>query len=319
MRLEVPVPESLSNELTSFWTEVFGAPDEDLSPVLAGEELAHNADTIYLRRRGERLAGTCLLTVPKALPTLGGFGEVATDPEFRGTGIATELCGQSVEDFTAGGGQALFLGTGNPDAARVYHRLGWRKLAGANVMALIASGDSPEGFLVDLFREPAPAAVGAGSAADRVPMVPLILSPHDWQVMDANAGTLSTRHSLQGGCMSLYPRYTAVAKDGRGAWFSAKTADGRAVGLSTARLDGGGECQVDGFTHGDHQSAWQGLIESAAGWGAAHGAATSWAAVSVEDEDKMALFESLGFRRAGSATGFDLGGRVVGAVRVERG
>ena len=35
----------------------------------------------------------------------------------------------------------------------MYTRCGWRKLAGAEVMAFIVSGDSPEAFLVDFFRD----------------------------------------------------------------------------------------------------------------------------------------------------------------------
>ena len=63
----------------------------------------------------------------------------------------------------------FFLGTVNPAAARVYHRLGWRKLAGAEVMANILSGESPEAFLVEYFQKGASdgcGGVSCGSSAD---------------------------------------------------------------------------------------------------------------------------------------------------------
>ena len=122
MRIEVPLTASLTRELSDFWNEIYGSPPDVSSEVLLGNELKHN--TLYVTRRGERLAGTCLLTTSRTVPILAGVGEVATYPEFRGSGIATELCGQAVNDFRVSGGQAIFLGTVNPFAARVYYRLG---------------------------------------------------------------------------------------------------------------------------------------------------------------------------------------------------
>jgi GNAT superfamily N-acetyltransferase len=319
MRLVVPITPELTEELYDFWGEIFGPPSPDLPPrVLLGHEQEHNRNILYLTRRGGSLAGTCLTTIPKGVPRLAGFGEVATGPRLRGSGIATDLCGQAVDEFRGSGGQAFFLGTGSPVAARIYHRLGWRKLAGANVMANISSGDSPESFFTDYFRDPGTSTIRAASDADRVPMIPLLVSPHDWQVLDANTGMYSTRYRVQHSCMGLYPKYFAITEDGRGTWFSAVTEDGRVVGLATARLDAGRGCQVDGFTHKYHQTAWEPLIQSAIDWGASSGASSWWAAVSAEDEEKQALFESLGFRRSGAGEEFSLEGRTVASVRLER-
>ena len=317
MRTQVPVSEGLTHELIEFWESIFGPSDEVTPELLLGDELQHNLDDLYIERRDGRLAGTCHVTVPRKAPRLGGFGEVATDPEFRGSGIATDLCGQAAEEFSGSGGEAIFLGTVNPNAARIYHRQGWRKLAGATVMARISSGDSPESFLVNYFHERGPVSVSVASSAVRVPMIPLIVTPHDWQVLDANAGMYSTRYREQNSCMGLYPRYQAVVRDGRGACFACHADENRLVGLSTARLDDSGGCQVDGFTHARHMSAWGDLVQAAHGWGVTNGATVSWAAVSVEDEDKQAKFESLGFREVGATDRFDLDGRSVEAVRME--
>ena len=116
----------------------------------------------------------------------------------------------------------------------------------------------------------------------------------------------------------LYPKYAALTEGGRGAWFSAHTSDGRVVGLATARLDGSGGCQVDGFAHKYHQSSWEALISSAVDWGVAKGVSLSWASLSVEDEEKQALFASLEFRGARSDDVFNLDSRNVAALRLER-
>ena len=317
LRLEAPLEAKLVDELFEFWLPIFGLPN-DLNPeTLLGLESPQSLITAYTRRLGDRLAGTCLVIRPEAMPDLGGFSEVATSPDARRTGIATALSIQARDDFRERGGSALFLGTVNPDAARIYFRLGWRKLAGANVMVNVMSGDSPEEYLVNFFRDLGPATVGAASPSDRVPMIPALLSPHDWQVLDLNVEMLSTRYTVQNSCLGLYRRYSALASDGLGAWFCARTDLGHVVGTSSARLDGNGGCRVDGFVQRYYTDSWGELIQSATAWGAAKNASPIWTTVSVEDEEKLSLFESLGFRNVGPGESFDLGGRQVGTVRCE--
>ena len=153
--------------------------------------------------------------------------------------------------------------------------------------------------------------------ADEIAALPLLVSPHDWQVLDANAGILSTRYCRQRTTRGLFSRYLAVAGDGGGACFSARSTEGGVVGLATARLDDIGGCRVDGFAHKYFLESWDVLIKAAMDWGASQGTDPCWATVSVEDEEKRALFERLGFRNIGSADEFDLDGRAVAAVRME--
>ena len=318
-RINVPLPEGLIPELTLFWEEIFETSYEGFKPIFAGDEIEDNEDILYLMRQGENLAGTSHLTVGNASPRLGGLGEVATPPAFRRQGIAAQLCEAARDDFREQGGEAFFLGTGNPAAARIYYRLGWRKLAGANVMALIVSGNSPETFLVDYFREAeGQTTIVPGTSAQRIPMIPLIVCPHDWQVLDANAGIFSTRYAVQSSCMGLYPKYDALIQGQSGAWFGAGADSGHLIGLATARLDGSGVCHVDGFTHQRCLKAWGDLIQTAMDWGADRGA-TEWrGTLSVEDEDKRSLFESLGFEVAGEGEMFTLGERRVPSALLKR-
>ena len=318
-RINVPLPEGLIPELTVFWEEIFGTSYEDFKPIFAGDEAEDNEDILYLMREGKDLAGTSHLTVGKAVPRLGGLGEVATPLAFRRQGIAAQLCEAARDDFRGQGGEAFFLGTGNPAAARIYYRLGWRKLAGANVMALVVSGNSPEAFLVEYFREAeGQITIVQGTAAQRIPMIPLIVCPHDCQVLDANAGIFSTRYAVQSSCMGLYPKYDALLQQQRGAWFGAQTDSGHLIGLATARLDGSGVCHVDGFTHQRCLDTWGDLIQAAMDWGVDRGATESCGTLSVEDEDKRSLFESMGFEVAGEGEAFTLGERQVPSVLLKR-
>ena len=297
MKFEAPLKLSLSQELINFWGKIFpGSPDVSIEALL-GDEADHNKGIFYIARKGNKLAGTCHLTIPINIPYLGGFGEVATEIEFRREGIATQLSKNAIEDFKAQGGQALFLGTGEPGPARIYRRLGWHRLAGSNVMANITTGASPEEFMVDYFSKPDTFTVQAGGPPHRVPMIPLALTPHNWQVLDSNVPLFSTRYQIQRSCMGLYPRYTAVAKNGFGAWFAAVTADHRVVGLSSARLDRTHGCRVDGFAHARFSDAWKPLVEAAIAWGKENGGQSFHALLSVEDEQKQQAYEGLGFTR----------------------
>ena len=316
---EVPLPAALVDELIPFWHASFGEGPVDIErEVFIGQEEDCSHGTLYLAREGDIVAGTCFTMHSRTAPELAGFGEVATDPRFRCRGIAGRLCGEAVSDFRDRGGQALFLGTGNPAAARVYQRQGWRKLAGAEVMVNISSGESPEAFLVDFFRPPAEVRIEPAGADVRVPMIALILVPHDDQVLDANVGLYSCRYTVQSSCMGLYPRYVRGLAEGRGAWWAARTEDGRVVGLASALLDGARRCQVDGFTHMYYAHVWAELLGAAGQWGSARGADQVGALVSVEDEAKLARFESLGFAEDGSGEEFEIGGRRVASRRLTR-
>ena len=317
VKFEAPLDARLVDELFEFWLPIFGLPN-DLNPeTLLGLETPQSLISAYVSRLDDKLAGTCLVVSSQNLPDLGGFSEVATSPAARRSGIATTLSREARDDFSERGGRVLFLGTVNPAAARIYFRLGWRKLAGANVMVNVLNGGSPEEYILDFFQGSGPVKVGAASPADRVPMIPVLLSPHDWQILDLNVEMMSTRYAVQNSCLGLYRRYSALANDERGAWFCARTALGHVVGLSSARLGIDGTCRVDGFAHRDYLGSWEGLINAATAWGVAKSDSGVWTSVSIEDEEKLALFDSAGFKYAGPGEPFDMDGRQVGTLRCE--
>jgi len=315
MKYSTPLQPELTEELFQFWDPIFPGEPDFPRDLFLGSEVEHNRCDVYLERRNGTIVTTCDILYPLAIARLGGFGEVATSPQYRGEGLATEICRRALADFQSTGGEAIFLGTDNPSSARIYHRLGWRKIAGSNVMACISSGDSPEAFLVDYFRQPGTGTVRTAGPDLRVPIIPLLLTAHDWQILDANAGMYSTRYDVQVSCNGLYRRYRYVVQDGRGQWFAAATDDGRVVGLSTARLDESDQCSVDGFTHQLYTDCFSELIQEAIRWGRSHDAAAIYATLSAEDEDKQRLFQSLGFRKGQPGHDFELGGRKVKLVQ----
>jgi len=328
-----PVSAGLADELAAFWEAIFETSFEESREVLGnGIEVGRNRDTVWCLRRESSpetsdaggLSATCQLTVSAKQEELGGVGGVATAPDCRRQGLAERLCREARNLFREGGGEALFLGTVNPTAARVYNRLGWRRLAGSTVYANVMSDLSPEEFLVDWFRGASgPVTVNPGTARARIPMIPLLLTPHSEQVLDANLDLVSTRYARQDSCMGLYPRYAELAVAG-GAWFGGWSENRRLVGLASARpltvVDDEPEwtAQIDGCVHRVARAAWRDLIEAALAWATEAGASEALVVTSVEDELKRIQFEAIGFRSDGAGDEIDIGGRWVGTIRLKR-
>ncbi|AWT59833.1 MAG: hypothetical protein DF168_01028 [Candidatus Moanabacter tarae] len=294
-QLAPPISEELKSKLFDLWERTFASSYQGFENMMDGGEICQNRDIIYFLRREGEILGTCHLTISCSQFSLGGIGEVVTVPRFRRQGIASAVCVRARDDFVNLGGEALFLGTESPEASRVYHRLGWRKLDGANVMMLSTGKCSPGEFFMNYTSQRGSAYVTLGSCAARVPMIPLILAPHDWLVLDFNVGLFSTRYKVQRSCMGLYPRYETLIKGGKGCFFEARTLKGCLVGLSTAKVDKYGVCWVDGFTFRRSQAIWSELIEAAFSWGRDQGVDRVRTLVAMEDKEKRFAFEKVGF------------------------
>ena len=334
-RYQTPFRELLAHELFDFWAEIFGPIDPDIPiGVFLGEEADHNDHVVFVERDEDLVVSTCGITFSRADSRFAGISDVATRPGYRGRGIAGGLCLQALEEFSDKNGEVLFLGTMDPDVARIYHRLGWRRIAGANVWANVTTGDSPEEYLVDFFRTPASVDVVKGDASLRIPMIPLLLTPHDWQILDGNLPMpmISTRYERQNSCMGLCRKYyyllsplshreggrERAQRDRRGMyaaeWFAAKTNDQRLVGIATAWIDAENVCNVDGFIHRRFNSSYQSLIDAAIEWGRQLSATRFAARLCVEDIEKRELFESFGFRNGPIDGTFTISDRDVPAI-----
>ncbi len=272
-----------------------------LIEILTGGDSQNNRDIVYLARKDGKIASTCRLTISRSDPRLGGLAEVATLAEHRGQNLGLELCRWAAKEFDESGGQANFLGTVNPIAAKLYGWLGWRYLAGTKVMVRIGSGENPEEFLVDYFRggQDLPVTIQPGSPALRVTMIPLILRPHDWLVLDANMNLCSTRFMIQKSCEGLFPRYVSL-KD-TGAWFVALLADGVVVGLASVKKLDDRTAQIEAFTVDRYQESWLGpLYQQAAQWARDYqGLSDIQTSCAKDDPLKPAVLEREEFRLTG--------------------
>jgi hypothetical protein len=171
------------------------------------------------------------------------------------------------------------------------------------------SGESPEAYFTDFFRDLGPATVHLGEASDGTSAVPLVHTAHDWQVMDYNAKIFTTRCFVRRSFAGQCGAYVAMLDQPDATFFAARAGDRqKVVGLSSARFEGGGMCSVDGFTHPYYLGNWPDLIGGAMDWGRQHEARGFVATVSKEDGEKQELFCGLGFEVTGKGEDFFLDG-----------
>ena len=313
---DVPLDTALAHELVDFWSWIWNDPPDMPVEAFLGSEVEHNDLSVFFERGSLGVASTCMLVTPRAVPVFADLGAVATHPDLRNRGLATRVCGTAVDVAFENGCEGIFVGTGGA-AARVYEKLGFRKLPGANWWIAVASGDPPEAFVVDYFRRPAASVtVRPGSPADRITMIPLIVSPHRWRILDANAGILSTAY-VTTGSFTHYLRYTKAVTNPGGAWHSAVTDDGRAVGLASALPIGSDAWRVDAFTQSWFPDAWPELMEAAIASAAAGGAKLCHLDATPWDEEKIALANSLGFQHTGPGNPVDSYGEELPTIRLQ--
>ena len=103
-----------------------------------------------------------------------------------------------------------FLGTVNPTAERMYRRLGWQSISGANAIVLLMYHASPTECFDDYFQHTrdqngeTPIAIRVIVTRERMATIPLPMHPHSEFLLEANLNLYSTRYTTQKSCMGLF-------------------------------------------------------------------------------------------------------------------
>ena len=274
-----------AEEMLSKLEEIFGKEERLLeTPQLTGREASENTDIVLLAKKNGSLVGAIHGTIPKHDPHLAGLSAMFTTQEARGIGLGKKLFGQMVETLESRGATAIFLGTSNPIAEKLYASFGFRYLFGSGVMARFSSGAAVD-FTKSRFDAPAGTIhIEEGSPKMRIPIVPLTLSRLGYKIYDANLGLVNPEVLSQYSCMGLYPRYMELAEQG-GRYFGAYDEAGVLGAAATATEDG----RFDGFAYPAFEEALQETFRKTN---------ASYMVVADMDDAKIALAEKLGLHKA---------------------
>ena len=298
-QLSTPINKKKVDDLSNFWNQIFG---NDLLPdlpknVFLGSEDNYNTTKVFYYSENNSIIATCATVTSKNINTLAGLAEVATHKTFRGNGFAKKLCKTALDEFFINKGQALFLGTSNPIAEKLYIKLGWQKIYNSNVLVNINSNIPYEEFLINYFKDESIILINESNPSTRIPMIPLIIYPHKSDLLDSNINIYSTKYHNQSSCMGLYNKFNILKNENNGTWFIAKTKSEKVVGISTSKLIDYKTFNIDGFIHPNFNQNMDLLINKSIKWSINQGAKKITAEASINDFIKQSTFEKLNFKK----------------------
>ena len=162
-------------------------------------------------------------------------------------------------------------------------------------MVNLSGSDDYDDFIRRYFSTSIPSQICRAKPASRIPIIPLILFPHAWSILDSNISLYSTTVEPQLSCLGLYRRYDYLRTRGQGEWFTLITEEAKVLGISSAVYKGDNRYQVDGFCHPDHDFFIR-LMQTAVNWCKAKKAVEITFNVSKQDKNKENLVRDVGFR-----------------------
>ena len=297
-RGRAPLPSREGMALTWFLEGAFGAdekPDLFLTPAAKGmlEDVARN-DFAWAEVDGEVVATAWTMT-PANEPRLATMGEVYTDPAWRGRGLAPAVCGALIDRFDAAGGRVMFLGTGNPSAARIYRGLGF----GPYPRGLMRreTGGAGRPFEAEWF-EPSPVSIRPVTWGDTPRLVALYAEPNPWLSACWMQGIYSATSVTHDRCNSLMKHTWQATR--AGAWVGMVNAQGALVGSAPMEPHGNEKAplgvDIDLFVHPAFRARAGTLLAAALTEARTRGWRWLRAELGAADAAKRAVLEAAGFR-----------------------
>jgi GNAT superfamily N-acetyltransferase len=283
--------------LSWFLEGAFGAdekPDLFVTTAAKGllEDTARN-DFAWAEVDGAVVATAWTMT-PAADPRVGTMGEVYTDAHWRGRGLAPAVCAALLERFDAAGGQLMFLATGNPSAARIYARLGFRPYP-RGLMRRDAS--TAETFDGAWFARSA-VTVRAVAWGDAPRLVALYAAPNPWRSACWMQGLYSASVVTHDRCNSLVKHTWQSTR--AGAWLAMANDEGAIVGSGPMEPRGNEKAvlgaDIDVFVHPAFARDADVLLAAMLAEARARGWRWLRAELGEGEAAKRAVFEASGFR-----------------------
>ncbi len=214
------------HDVLMLWEEIFGIDEAVLeTPQVDGSEQRENRDVVFVAKENDQLLGTVHGTIPKSMPSICGLSAMCTAPAARGKGLGRILLSRIVEEMESQGVKTMYLGTGNPIAAKLYKSCGFSYLPGSKVMVRFEAGDLVDFTRGTFWAKPNTIEIRSGSADMRIPIIPLVLHRYPYMMLDCNTNLIDCEYITQFACMSLYPRYMKLVEDG-GAFWQARSETG---------------------------------------------------------------------------------------------
>lgn len=213
--------------------------------LLSGAEFESNQIKLYVYENDNTVLSSAIIVTNNKNPSFAGLGEVCTSVNSRGKGLANSLCEKIVDDyFSSDQSKAIFLGTVNPIAEKIYKSLGWQTIYNSNVMFNSKNQDDFESFLITYNKSKLPKNFSKGNSDFRLSIIPFALSLRSINQIDLNSKVNLINKSSS--CLGLYNKYDSLyLKNGN--WFSVSDNENRIFSIVSYLEKENKEFRIDGL------------------------------------------------------------------------
>jgi len=162
-------------------------------------------DYLFLARLPNREpVGSAWYQVAPDSSEIGACAFVFVHPSQRGRGIAYELMKHAVAHFNERGGVAMYLGTSNPVARGVYHKVGFADYNGVVMRCINPNFSENRNFDERFFSNAGEARIRDASWADLSRLTALYAyNPHPWFIKDYGGQLYSHSAMPQQRCVTV--------------------------------------------------------------------------------------------------------------------
>lgn len=300
-RARAPLPMDAGARLGWFLEGAFETdhmPDLFVTVAAKGllEDVARN-DFAWAEVDGE-IASAAWTMTPVDEPRLATLGEVFTRPDRRGRHLAGAVCAALLARFDAAGGLVIYLGTGEPPAARIYAGLGFRPFPRGLMRREVAGHGLA---FEDTWFRPSAVRVRPLTWGDVPRIVELYAMPNPWYSAAWMQGLYSASHVTHDRCNSLVKHTWQATRPG--AWLGLVNDEGALVGSGPMQPRGNEKAalgaDVDLFVHPAFQDRAGTLLAAMAGEGRRLGWRWLRTEVPLVDGAKRRTWQAAGFRPEG--------------------
>tara|TARA_Y100001960_G_scaffold51087_1_gene52038 strand:+ start:17647 stop:18618 length:972 start_codon:yes stop_codon:yes gene_type:complete len=292
----IPITDKKIDKLYKLWLENGFEKEEKIDftkSLLRGSEKNINQINLYSIEKERQILSTVVLIFQIDNPSISGIGEVCTELNSRGNQFAYNLCMLARDEFfSIDGSQCNFLGTINPLAAKIYKKLGWKKIENSYVMYNSINYSNFDHFLEEKYIKSEKLIISEGSSYFRLSLIPFILSNKNVLYSDMNIGISS--ETISAACLSLYEMYNSLLNR-KGRWFCMHNQSNQIYGVSTIITEINKTYKIDGFSNQNYKEDFYKLVDYTCNLALENDPMKIYIDVLNDDSYKKEIFSELGF------------------------
>ncbi|MBA46720.1 MAG: hypothetical protein CL893_01380 [Dehalococcoidia bacterium] len=292
----IPISQKKSSNLYDLWIKNGFENEKNIDinkSLLSGSEVQSNLIKLYLYENKDHILSSAVIVMNIQNPSIAAIGEVCTSLNSRGKGLANSLCEKIIEDyFSNDQNNAIFLGTVNPIAEKIYKSLGWKNIDNSLVMFNSKNQDDFESFLNKYNKNELRKNISEGNSNFRLSIIPFVLSIRSNNQIDLNSKINLINKTSS--CLGLFNKYESL-QFRQGKWFSLSDDENRIFSIVSYLEENNKSFRIDGLFNKFYYDDSKKLIKFLVNKLVNQKANKIYAEIYKKDELKLQLFHELGF------------------------